>query len=214
MDKFFAAFGKVVLVAILLGGAGYAAYTLGKSAPALPTNALQSDKGVPPTSASVITPTPTTQAATTVTAGLHHTGGILLPAYTVSVPEGWTASHHQDLTGSPSDTLAITNGSYTITISQGAFGGGVCVYPGEPDVEGPEARYSAYTEFAGADGSTYRRGTTAGTPSFTNVCQKSKTGTVYGNITSYGHVSYTTPASQDSTILAQMDTIVATLKAQ
>ncbi len=220
MDKFFAVLGKTVLVLILIGGIGYAAYTYGASSkqPAI-APATQTEVTIIPTTSALPSPsastvTPTSAPSQTVTAGLNHADGILLPSYTVTVPAGWTTDHQQSLTASPSDRLTISNGMYKITIFQAAFGGGMCLYPGEPDQEGPSTRYTSYTEFAGAGGTVYRRGPTDSTPPSIGICQKPSSGTAFGNITSVGHIEYATPASPEATVLSQMDAIVATIKVQ
>lgn len=136
----------------------------------------------------------------------------MFPGYTITIASGWTPNHEQQLTGSASDTLTVTKNGYAIKIYQAAFGGGICLYPGDPDQMGPNARYTSFVAFSGASGEQYRRGTTNTIPPMTSVCMN--TSGTYGSITTFGHIDYTIPASPVATTLAQMDSMIATLKTQ
>lgn len=214
MDKFFVTFGKIALLLIVVGGAGYATYSLSaKSTSVAPTNDLATTTAAPTETPQLAT-TPTAAPSQTVSAGLNHAGGISFPRYTIRVPADWTVSHQSTSTESPTDSLTLTHGEYQIKIFQGATGGAPCLYPGDADMEGPSSRFASFVEFAGQPGTTFRRGPTQtqdGALAYT-VCMKTGTNTTFGQPTGFGHISYTVPANPLTATLIQMDLIVATLK--
>lgn len=214
MEKFFSIFGKVVLVAAILGGAAYTAFYYGqKTAAPQPITSTE----VPAPSA---TPTPTeaTPAATpaggtTITAGLGASSGLLFTEYTITIPAGWTYTHDKD-TSVPTDTVTITKGTYMIKIFQAATGGALCLYPGDPVFEGPSSSYDTFVAITTQDGTAIRRsGTTAasGTTRGFTGCQKSLDGS-YQQPTIYGHMAITTPLTPAAATLSEIDAMIASLK--
>lgn len=217
MERFFALFGKLALVLIVLGALAGGGYYLGRSGkvnfgPNTPRPGAASTTNPTP----FVSPTATQMPKKTVTAGTPPDSGLSFNQYTVEVPQDWNANHTYENIGTPVDTLLITKGGYEIKIWQAATGGAICLFPGDTPFEGPQSTYTIFTEITGTTGLVFRRSTTAGqSPSgkkgFT-VCQKSE---AYGNFqlpTNFGHVSYTTPATPDEQILKEMDAIIASLK--
>lgn len=205
MDKFFAFFGKAILVIVIVGGLAGGGYYLGRSgklnfgAPAPAPEAVT-------TSAPTLTPMPTS-VTREVTAGLGAESGLSFTKYTIDVPEGWTPNRVTTSEGTWVDTLTITNGTYQIKIFQAATGGALCLYPGDPDFEGPSSRYEAFVELTTKDGILLRRG--GGTKGFT-LCQKNTEN--FGQPTVFGHASYITPVTPDTAIVKQMDEMITSLK--
>jgi hypothetical protein len=226
MDKFFAVFGKIAIVAIFLGGIAYGGYYFGKSGTInlgieVPTavSTTNPEPEITGTIESTATPTPsiagTPAAGKTkmVSAGVAAGSGLSFSMYTVETPDGWASVHEFDK-GVPTDTLTITKGAYQIKIYQAAAGGAQCVYPGDPNADQPfTSSYDTYTEVT-ANGTTLRRsnsgGPLNGKMTYT-ICQKNNSG-IYGAPTSYGHMSITAPATPDDVILKEIDGILASLK--
>lgn len=209
MEKFFSLFGKVVLVLLVVGGAAGAAFYFGRqSAPAPEPNATE-------TAVETATPSPTPQAsdsATVVTAGLDAESGLTYGRYTIAIPAGWTYTDDKDET-TPTDTLTIAKGGYSIKIYQAATGGAMCLYPGDPAFEGPSSSYDTFAPITTGDGTQLRRsGTNAasGTTRGFTGCQKAADST-YQQPTHYGHMQYTVPLTFDKEILTEMDAMVASL---
>src|SRR4030042_1019232 len=60
-------------------------------------------------------------------------GGVLsFPNYSLFIPSDWSSQEEQ---GQDSNKLTLTKGVYKITINEAAFGGGGCIYPGQPQVD-------------------------------------------------------------------------------
>lgn len=149
-----------------------------------------------------ISPTPTTAGSTLVKAG----GILSMSAYSINVPGDWQYSKDGSVAGQ-SDRLTITKGSYSLTISQGAFGGGGCLYPGDPDSEMAQ-RFTAFTALTDQSGDNLRLSTLAG-GGFV-VCQGN--GTSWGDITSFGHISVSAPLTSDPSVISQINSILSSLK--
>jgi hypothetical protein len=137
-------------------------------------------------------------------------GGILsFPKYEISVQQNWKDSMESQ--NKDNEKLILTNGEYKITITQGGFGGAVCLFPGDADVEGPSARYENYKEIKTESGDQLRRAWTGSeleSKGF-GICQNTEYG--WGTPTLYGHISYTTPSSPDPAKLTEMDSILASI---
>ena len=98
---------------------------------------------------------------------------------------------------------------------QGATGGAMCLYPGDPDFEGPSSRYTKFVELITQDGRTLRRSSTDDPPyqgkvGFT-VCMKTDSGD-YNQPTMYGHTGYSLPVGFDNSDLLEMDAMISSLK--
>ncbi len=225
MDKAFAFLGKAFVVLLVIGAIAGAGYSLGRSGKLALPNDPQ------PEAASTVhpqaeAPTPTTdigltpeklpqsmKTVTLVSAGLGPDSGLSFTKYQISVPEGWTPSHVTQNEGTWIDTLTVTKGTYELKIFQAATGGALCLYPGDPDFEGPSSRYDLFVSLTTKDGIAMRRGTTNavnGNKRGFTVCQKSTDS--YGQPTGFGHMSYTTPIVVDEATLTEMDEMVKSLK--
>jgi len=159
-------------------------------------------------SSAVSTATPETTTKATIKAG----GILVFKAYTVDVPSDWQYSKE----GAPSgdiqlDKLTLTKGAYKITIYQAATGGAPCLYPGDPDVEGPSSRFTSFVELTTQTGDKLRRGEVSGSTGFT-VCEKQGTNG-YGQPTSFGHISIQVPAGGATpAMILEIDSILSSLK--
>ncbi len=217
MDKFFTAFGKIILILLVVGGVGYATYTYSKISVTQTPQTNQGETTTVPSTNPVI-PTPTPQPLQTVTAGLNHSGGISFPGYTILVPAGWTVNHQGTSGASPSDTLTLTNSGYQIKIYQAATGGAPCLYPGDPDQEGPSSRFTSFIEFMGSNNNTFRRSSSSNSTEASTgytLCMKGNGNTTFGQPTGFGHISYTAPSNNpDESVLSRMDVMIASLHAQ
>src|SRR3990172_4200981 len=194
--------GILILILVIIIGAG--AFYLGKQT-------------VKPQD---ITPTPTVfekantnaQATPTITKTPVQTktvaaGGVLsFPAYTLNIPLDWTSQREQ---GQDSDKLTLTKGGYKITISEGAFGGGGCLYPGNPPSEFAQT-YTTFVEIQNPNGYVFRRSTSS-TGGWT-LCQKNAQDGSFGTPTMFGHINITTPQVTDATVMAEVDSIFTFIK--
>lgn len=220
MDKFFSLFGKLVLVVLILGGISYGAYTYGKmtspeakptaaSTTAAPTSTPSIDPGLMPEKKPETTGTMTTA----VSAGLGAESGLSFTKYQMTVPSTWTPNHITTNEGTWTDTLTLTKGTTTLKIFQGATGGAMCMYPGDPAFEGPSSSYDSFTVITTADNITLRRGTTItnnGTTKGYTMCQKGTDS--YGQPTVFGHMSLTTALNPDAALLTEVDAMISSLK--
>lgn len=164
----------------------------------------------------VTTPTPSsfvTQEIPTVTPDALNPvktveGGEALsfPSYSVNIPLDWNSQREQ---GQDSDKLTLTKTGYKIVISEAAFGGGGCLYPGDAPSEMAQT-FSSFVEITNPNGFVFRRGTNVTSGGFT-VCQKNSTGGSFGAPTIFGHISITTPANPSDNIMTEIDSILASL---
>lgn len=221
MDKFFALFGKLVLIAALLGGIAYGAYTYGKmtspdakpaaaSVTAAPTQAIPTtDPGLMPEKQ----PEATKAAVSQMTAGLGADSGLSFTKYSLMPLPGWTPNHVTTNEGTWTDTLTLTKGTSTLKIFQGATGGAMCLYPGDAVFEGPSSSYDSFVALKTTDGIQLRRGITTGSNGTTKtytMCQKNTD--AYGQPTVFGHMSLTTAVNADAAVISEADAMIASLK--
>lgn len=189
----------IVILTALIVGLGVVAYFKGW----LPTLSFNKPQAVSTQNAEVSTlPASTPSTSTTVTAG----GILSMSAYSITFPGGWQYSKSGSVAGQ-SDKLTLTNGDYSITISQGAFGGGGCLYPGDPDA-GMSQRFVSYTSVTDQSGDNLRVGALAAGGMV--VCQ-SVNGN-WGDITSFGHISIAAPATSPKAILDEINSILSSIK--
>ncbi|MEI8232478.1 MAG: hypothetical protein WCG44_01920 [bacterium] len=135
-------------------------------------------------------------------------GGILsFPKYELTIPSTWTVK--KEVPGPDSERLVLSGDNLGITILQGGFGGSVCLYPGDPDSEGPSARYTSFVEIVNQSGDKFRRSTPISGKGF-GLCQLTQYG--WGAPTLYGAISLVTPSSPTPLDLTTLDTILASLK--
>lgn len=139
-------------------------------------------------------------------------GGVLVfNKYTIDVPEGWTYTKEAAPTGDIElDKLVITKGTYKISIYQAATGGAPCLYPGDPDSQGPSSRFTTFVELSTATNDVLRRGSTEGSTSGFTVCEKQVGG--FGQPTAFGHISVASPTNPVSTTLTEIDSILSSLR--
>lgn len=213
MEKFFALFGKFVLIVALLGAVSYGAYTFGKRTPTTQSSpGAASTTAVPqPEADRPLAETPTPKSTKVVTAGLDASSGLSFTKYQMTVLEDWQVSHETTNEGTWVDTLTITKGSAQLKIFQAATGGAICLYPTDTPMEGPSSTYDTFVEITTQTGELMRRSSTTATSGTTKgftICMKSS----YGNFqlpTIYGHMSITTP---DASLLPEVDAMIASLK--
>ena len=141
-------------------------------------------------------------------------GGILsFASYTGSAPTDWNVT--KETQGPDIERLYLDKDGYQISIMQGATGGVLCLYPGDPEFEGPSANYDTFVEIVGAGGEIFRRGGADSSQvdwtGFT-VCEKRNDQFIAP--TSFGHISYRAPKNYDPAIIAEMDAIIASLKSE
>lgn len=223
MEKFFAFFGKLMLGIVLVAALAGGGYYLGKSgtidlglSTSIPAAvSTTSPDAVSSQEETVTTTSPTTTSAPTktITAGVSADSGLSFSRYTMQIAAGWTDIHTAENIGTPIDTLTITKGQYEIKIFQAATGGALCLYPGDADFMGPSSRYDTYVDITTADSLTLRRGTTNavnGAKRGFTFCHKGPES--YGQPTTFGHMSYTTPITPDAAILKEMDGMIQSLK--
>lgn len=149
--------------------------------------------------------TPTEKENKTVEAG----GVLSFPKYTVSLPEGWASEREQ---GQDMDKLTLSKLGYKITISEAAFGGGGCLYEGDPPSEMAQT-FTSFVEINNPNGFVFRRGMSS--PNTYTICQKGTEGS-FGAPTVFGHISFTTPGTPDKNVVIfpEADSILASLKKQ
>lgn len=195
--------GILILIFVIIIGAG--AFYLGKQtvkpSDITPTPSVSETKNVD--SSESLTATPTKSQQKEVTAG----GVLSFPIYTLQLPEGWSSQREQ---GQDSDKLTLTKGGYKITISEGAFGGSGCLYPGDSPSEMAQT-YSKFVQISNPRGFVFRRGKSSDMDTGWTVCQKSSEGS-FGAPTIFGHINITTPVNPSDEIMAEIDSIFASIK--
>lgn len=216
MDKFFSFLGKffvaVGIIGVLIGTGYYLGIKFGKTSMVKPIPTHTMSVSVSPVSVMNITATPTASTPSQATGRFGVKAGGIKPfsAYTLSGVSGWSLTKAEDNTMSK---VVLTKGNYSVTILQGAFGVGPCVFPGDqPQPMGIQLTSS--TDIQLFSGNPLRRGQTQSSSnqaSFT-VCQK--TNGSYSTFTDFGAINYTTPTSPDSSVLAEIDAMVGSLQKQ
>ena len=191
----------IILVILLIGGMSFFA---GKSGVKIPGVALTIPT-VSPTATETASPTPTAKPTKTVTGG----GILSFPKYQLTVPTDW--QNTREAQGADDERIILTKGAYKITILQGGFGGGACLYPGDPDMEGPSGRYEMFKEITSKSGDMFRRSWDGDemTANGFGVCHKSQYG--WGSPTGYGSISFITPITKTREMIDEMDAILASL---
>lgn len=193
---------SAILFMILIGtGAFYLGKQTKEGASITPTPTVYQNQNTESTN----NPTPTKSGQKEVTAG----GILSFPAYTLLLPEAWTSEREQ---GQDSDKLTLTKLNYKITISEAAFGGGGCLYPGDAPSEMAQA-YTTYTEINNSNGYIFRRsgGDVSSGQRFWTVCQKQSEGS-FGTPTAFGHISVSGPITTDASVVAEIDSILSSIK--
>lgn len=211
--KFFALFGKIVLIVIVLGGLIFGGYYLGTKSAKTPeksesTNSAMKASDSTPTQA--VTPTEAVVMKTIKGGGVKD---VSFKSYTIETPPGWTDAHQ---TTDVSDKLTLTKNGYTLSIYQAAVGGGGCLYKGDA----PHEMAQTFTDFADIMGKSaqFRRSwnqdADPNKPITYSVCQKNTTDGSYGSPTEFGAISATAANPSDAAILAEIDSIIASITKQ
>lgn len=212
MDKFFASFGKIVLVllvgGLLIGGGIYFGEQLGKKS-ATPSPTPINPQSVQTTQAQSLTATPTQEPSHFVV----EAGGIKpFDAYTLSAITGWAISKNHN---AGMDQIILAKGEYQLSILQAALGGGGCSFPGEA-AQDMSVLLTSPIDIPLQTGLPLRRGTaqspTTGKMAFT-ICQKGSSGS-YGTLTEYGVINYSTPLNPATDMMVQLDAMVGSLQKQ
>ncbi len=155
---------------------------------------------------SLATATPTASPSSSLSLKVVSAGGVLsFPKYEITIPSDW--SYSKEATNPDMERLTLKNGSYSISILEGGFGGAVCLFPGDADVEGPSARFDSFKDIATKSGDELRR--VASTGSGFGVCQKSQYG--WGEPTSYGAISISVPSNPDLGMVSVVDNILSSI---
>jgi hypothetical protein len=193
----------IILLILLVGGMAFFA---GKSGVKVPGVALTTPTASPTaTGTATPTPTPTVKPTKTVTGG----GILSFPKYQLTVPTDWQNTRESQT--ADDERIILIKGAYKITILQGGFGGGACLYPGDPDMEGPSGRYEFYKEITSKSGDMFRRSWDGDemTADGFGICHKSQYG--WGSPTGYGSISFITPITKTREMIDEMDAILASL---
>jgi len=193
----------LVAVGLLLGGGRYLGSSK-KISSISPTPSPTQSAIIPlvPIANHAISPT-SAQPKKIIKAGLTDSSTSFKP-YNIEIPLGWIDNHEP---GSVVDKLTISKNGYSVVISQGAMGGGGCVYKGDP----PQEMAQSFTDFVGITGKEgqYRRSWT--TEGEYTICQKSSTENSYGFPTQFGAINVKTPTPSDSSVMAEIDGMIASI---
>lgn len=106
------------------------------------------------------------------------------------------------------DNLTLSKTGYKIVISQAAGGGGGCTYPGDAPAEMAQS-FTSFVEINNPNGYLFRRGPAQGSPGAWTVCEKRQGS--FGFPTTFGNITLTVPTTTDVTIMAEVDSILASL---
>ena len=216
MDKFFSVFGKVALVIFVIGTIAFGGYYLGKkenNRQQVTDNKGQITVQISPNFQ--VSPTmeiqPTSVPVKTINGGVDKKAGLSFSLYSLTAPLDWSDKKESQTT--MDEKLILEKNGAQISIYQAATGGAMCLYPGDPDFQGPSSKFTSFTEMTTKDGTVLRRSGTDvsfnGKVNFT-ICQKNSEGN-FGEPTNYGHIAYSLPQNYDSQILTEMDAIAASL---
>lgn len=212
MDRFFALFGKIALVILIVGilvGSGiYLGEHLGKKSSTATSTRLINPQSTEATQMPNPTATPTQEPSHFVV----EAGGIKpFESYTLSAIIGWTLSKNNN---SGMDQVILTKGDYQLSILQAALGGGGCDFSG--GAQDMSVQLTNPIDIPLQEGLPLRRGTaqspTTGKMAFT-ICQKGSSGS-YGTVTEFGVINYSTPLNPSTDMLAQLDGMVGSLQKQ
>lgn len=206
-------YAVVIILTAVIVGLGVTAYFKGWF-PSISFNkpqAVSTEATVIPSPATVV-PIATPLASPSADFTRVQSGGILVfNKYSVDIPNDWTYTKEEAPAGDINiDRLIITKGVYKITIYQAATGGAPCLYPGDPDSQGPSSRFTSFVELSTATNDVLRRGTAEGSSSGFTVCEKQVGG--FGQPTAFGHISITSPTNSTSLMLKEIDSILSSLR--
>jgi hypothetical protein len=208
---FLAFLGKLFLFFIVGGLLLAGGYILGTKAnppqaPSQPTEKMKPSPTLVPPS-----PTNASQNVKTVKAGLASTTAF--KPYVIAIPQGWTDVRENTETAGI-DKLTISKNDYSLTVYQAALGGGGCTYKNDPTVPQSQA-FSDFTQINGKSAQfrrSWNQEAAAKTITYT-VCQKVDDNS-YGTLTMFGRIDVVSPLPADSTVLAEIDGMIASLETQ
>lgn len=201
MEKFFNIFGKIMLIALILGSLTYGGYYFGKQ-----TKEIQKPENISIEAEVVPQLSPTPYPLITIVAGLPKSAGLSFDQYSIMTPSDWTSKKESQTT--LDEKLILSKGEYSISIFQAATGGALCLYNGDAEFEGPSSRFEKFVSLTTKDSRSLRR---SGEGDAFTVCQKSGDES-YQQPTNYGHISIKTSANPTSEILTEIDSITSSLK--
>jgi len=187
----------LLIIILLVGGVAYIAGRSGLVK--LPTISIN-QPGSQSTSTPEASAAPTEKPTKTINGG----GILSFPKYSITVPADWEDS--REVPGPDSEKIIVKKGQYEISILEGGFGGSICLYPGDPDSEGPSARYTSFIEITTKAADLFRRSWSGSGTGFA-ICHKTQYG--WNAPTLYGHISFKVPTSYTTEMIAEMDAILA-----
>jgi hypothetical protein len=191
----------IVIIIILVAALSF---TLGKGST---TKMSDSSPSVSPTV--MVSPTQALTPAAENTKKVTGGGILSFPKWQLTASLDWQES--RESSGSDSEKVTLSKDGYEISITQGGFGGAMCLYPGDADIEGPSTRYDNYKAITTQSGDALRRSWTGDelTAKGFGICQNTQYG--WEAPTLYGHIAFTTPAAKTKAMLEEMDTILSSL---
>lgn len=192
------------LIAIIIGLAVAVAYLAGRQNLAPGALPLTSPTPTPAPTAVSPSPSPLPSPSTKTVSG----GGVLsFPRYEITVPLDWTVA--REIPDANSEKLTVSSDQLAVSILEGGFGGAVCLFPGDPDSEGPSGRYANFKDITTQSGDKLRRVWDDPAKGF-GLCQLTQYG--WGTPIIYGHVSLKTPPNPSAADLNTIDAILSSFK--
>jgi hypothetical protein len=195
----------IFLIIILFLAVGIGFYILG-------TKNRNSLSNITPTPNYVeVIPSNTPAQETAITPAMEETqtvrgGGILtFPKYELTAGSDWVVTSTSE--NPNTEKVTLTKDGYELSILEGGFGGATCLFPGDPDVEGPSCRYSSFVEITAKSGDLFRRGISS-SGGFA-ICQKTQYG--WEAPTLFGSITFDTPTPTSPEMILEMDKIIASI---
>lgn len=209
----------LIVILSIVAGAVYAGYFLGRKS--VPPAQILIDNG--PVEIEV---SPTPEAIPTTPSTDENSGWKMYSSekimdyfsrFEIGYPASWELTINQDLNYEPPKKLGmlflkLKKEGVTIEINQAAMGGEGCLYPGEPDREGPFVRFGNFTQMVLSDGTILRRSRSltdsCGGVCY-SICQKSKTG--FQKPTKIGAITFIL-SHEDEALAKELDQILKRIK--
>lgn len=188
------------LITIIIGLAVVIAYLFGRQ------NLVPSPTPSPLTSATPNVTSPSPSPSTkTVSGG----GALSFPRYEITIPSDWKVA--RETPDANSEKLTVSSDQLAVSILEGGFGGSVCLFPGDPDSEGPSSRYTNFKDITTQSDDKLRRVWDDPAKGF-GLCQLTQYG--WGTPIIYGHVALKTPPNPSAADLNTIDAILSSFKKQ
>lgn len=151
--------------------------------------------------------TPTPVASPEVNTQKVQSGGVLVfKTYSLTVPSGWNMTTSGSVPGQV-NKLTLSTGSYSIVFTQAAMGGGTCVFPGDPN-QPMSTTYYSYSEVTTSTGQKLRVGVLS--TGDRSVCEMQNG--VWSNLTEFGRIDITSPATPDQKVLDQINSVLSSIQ--